>query len=207
MEAAVAAARAQGWTRGSFWSDLQGHLGDAARLTGDDTAAVAAYKESRATGSASSFMWAWSSWRLGLVLEDVDALGDAAGGFRALGLTAMWARALGARGALLLRSGQDLSGLQCFAGILEAYYGLHDMTVGPAVTVAGAQLQRYSAQREGRPIADDDPMFPALGPMPYDLVITTAAPRAGPVVAGSPAGCRGPPRPNHVLPTRRDTTS
>jgi hypothetical protein len=183
LEVAVAIARAQGWTRGLFWSDLQGYVGDAARLTGDDTAAVAAYKESRATGSASSFMSTWSSWRLGLVREDIGALDDAATGFRTQELTGMWARAVGARGALLLASGQDLAGLQCFASILEAYYGLQDMTVGPAVTVACAQLQRYSAQRAGRPIADEDSVFPALGPMPYDFVVATAMPRAGPLAA------------------------
>jgi len=183
LEAAMAVARAQEWTRGAFWSDLQGHLGDAARLAGDDTVAVAAYTESRAAGNASSFMWVWSSWRLGLLREDVDALADAARGFGTLGLTAMWARALGARGAILLRSGHELSGLQCFTDILEAHYGRRDMSAGPATTVALAQLARHRAQRESRPIADDDPMFPVLGPTSYDLVTGAAAPRAGPVVA------------------------
>lgn len=183
LEAAVAVARAQGWIRGAFWSDMQGHLGDAARLAGDDTAAVAAYTESRAAGNASSFRWAWSSWRLGLLRDDVGALADAARGFGALGLTAMWARAVGARGALLLKSGQELSGLQCFADVLEAHYGRRDMSTGPAATVALAHLARHYAQREGRPIADETSEFPTLRSAPYDLVLAAASPRAGAVAA------------------------
>ena len=184
LERAVAVARAQGWARGALWSDLQAHLGDAAHLVGDDAVAVAAYNESRAKGNASSFMWIWASWRLGLIRDDIVALGDAADGFSALGLTEMWARALGARGALLLKGGQDLSGLQCFAPIFEAYYVRHDATVGPAVMVAGAHLQRYGALRQGRPLAEDeDQRLPALGPMPYNSIPATTAPRAGPVVA------------------------
>jgi hypothetical protein len=183
LEAAVAVARARGWTRGAFWSDIQGHLGDAARLVGDDTAAGAAYTESRAAGNASSFMWAWSSWRLGLLRDDVAALADAARGFVALKLTAMWARAVGARGALLLKSGQELSGLHCFADVLEAHYGRRDMSTGPAATVALAHLARHYAQREGAPIADDDSAFPRLTSAPYDFIRAAASPQAGAVLA------------------------
>jgi len=183
LEAAVAVARAEGWTRGPFWSDLQGHLGDAARLAGDDTAAVAAYTQSRAAGNASSFMWGWSSWRLGLLRDNAGALADAARGFRALGLTAMWARAVGARGAILLTSADELSGLQCFAEVLEAHYGRRDMSTGPAATVALAHLARHYARREGAPIADDVSEFPTLRSAPYDLVLAAASPQAGPLLA------------------------
>jgi hypothetical protein len=108
----------------------------------------------------------WASWRLGLMWEDSVVLGHAVDGFRALGLSEMWARALGARAALLLKGGQDLSGLQCFASIFEAYYVRRDVACGPAAMVAGAHLQRYSALREGRPIADEDQRFPALDRCP-----------------------------------------
>ncbi len=181
--AAVEIAVAEGWNTGGFWSELQGHLGDAAEVTGDYVTAGAAYASSRSAGDEASFMWAWSSWRLGLLSEDVDALGDAARGFRASGSNDMWARALGARGAVLLKRGEQSSGIQCLAGVLEAYHIHHDIAAGPAATVAQAQLWRYQASREGRQVAEDNSLFPVLGAEPYERIIPTATPAAGPVVA------------------------
>jgi hypothetical protein len=183
LAGAVAIAREQGWTGGLFWSDLQGHFGDAARMAGDDAAAVTAYEECRAASTASTFMWAWSSWRLGLFREDVDALNDAATAFRMLELNGMWARALGARGAVFLKAGQDVLGIQCMATIVEAYYGGHDETVAPAAAVVGAQLQQYADRRRGGARGAGEPRLGELGPLSYDAVDATVTPPAGPVVA------------------------
>ena len=98
-------ARKRSWATGPAWGEVQGHLGEAAYLAGDDPAAIAPYTEARAESGPTSHMRPWSAWRLGLLREDVPALTEAVEGFRSLGMTATWARALGARGAVRLKAG------------------------------------------------------------------------------------------------------
>src|SRR5262249_18168774 len=97
--------------------------------------------------------------------------------------TATWARALGARGAVRLKGGQNTEGLADLAEVLDAYYRDGDLAVAPAATVAQAHLARYEAGQAGSPKSDDDPAFPTFGAEAYGRASSTWVPRAGPIAA------------------------
>ena len=54
-------------------------------------------------------------------------------------MTATWARALGARGAVRLKAGHIAEGLADLAEVLETYHRDGDSAVAPAAAVAQAQ--------------------------------------------------------------------
>ncbi len=168
---------------GNFWARLQLSKADAAYKGGTDDVAEAAYAASVEAASPRSFEHGWSSWRIGLLLQDEQALAQAAEAFREMELYEFWARAVGARGALLIKSDMRSEGLRCFAELVERYYIGKEDVIGPGVAVAQSHVMRLKAELECRPISETDERFPAFTAGVYEIVLPTARPRAGPIVS------------------------
>ncbi len=181
VEQAIARASAQDLGTGDFWARLQLVKGDVYYLLQDLGNAAHAYAEGASASSPLSFEHAWCSWRSGALGEDPDACRDAARAFGHLGLHESWARALGAHGALLIKSGRMAEGLRSLEELLEAYFVKREALAGPALAVAQAHIVRLGAELEGRSVPDAD--FPGFGADAYERVLSSAQPRSGPAVA------------------------
>jgi tetratricopeptide (TPR) repeat protein len=181
VDQAIASAINQNLGTGHFWARLQLLKGDIYYLLQDLESAARAYAEGASASSPLSFERAWCSWRSGALREDADACRDAARAFRHLGFLEFWARALGARSALLMKGGHRVEGLRLFEELLEAYFVRREALAGPALAIAQAHMVRLSAEVEGRSVPDAG--FPGFGADPYERVLSSAQPRSGPALS------------------------
>ena len=180
---ALELAKQHGLTDMDLWALLHQVKGDAAYQTENNQFAEEAYGEALKSSQPGSFEYGWACWRLGLIKNDEKMLGKGAVSFQRLKYRDMWARALGARGALLIQAGKQSEGLHCFQSLVDSYFIEKEELVGPAVTIAQAHLSRLKNSLEGHPIPETELNFPQYGADIYSTVLDSARPRVGPVVA------------------------
>lgn len=173
----------EGIESGAIWAKLHQIKADAAYIDKDDSLAGVEYKESLKTAAEGSFEKAWASWRIGLINNDEKMLESAALTFRGVSNREYWARATGARGALLISNGNSLNGIRCFEQLFDAYFFEKIDVAGPATTVAVAHLARRLGELRGNPIPASDTSHPEISPGIYTTVLDIARPRIGPITA------------------------
>ncbi|MGH7180800.1 MAG: hypothetical protein ACREJN_02350, partial [Nitrospiraceae bacterium] len=157
--------------------------GDAAYQIPNYQVAEYAYAESLEATSEGSFDEAWSSWRLGQLRNDEHLLSRSAIAFHGLKHFEYWARAWGARGALLVGMSCETEGIDCWADLLEAYYEGGQKEAGPATTVAITHMTRFKMDRTGEVLVEGALNYPNIEPSMYSRVLDTASPVAGPLGA------------------------
>ena len=156
--------------------------GDAAYKLNDEQLAVEAYQRALSAAPEGSFEGAWASWRLGTLTSDERSLSRAAAGFKSLGFDEMSARAIGAQGALLVKTGLRGDGLSCFASLVSAFYEAKSAKSGPAVTVALAHITRLRCELTEESLPSEGE-FPAFETSPYETVISEGRPKASAAMA------------------------
>lgn len=180
---AIRIAERNQYTGNGAWTVLHVVKGDAAYQEGNNQLAEEAYEEALTNSQHESFEYGWSSWRLGLIRNDEEKFKQAATAFQGLSYSEMWARATGARGALLVKSGYLPEGIQCFHELIESYFIQKEERTGPAVTIAFSHLFRLQQSLAGNPIPDSEISHPQFIASLYAEVLDSARPNAGVVVA------------------------
>jgi hypothetical protein len=183
IEQAMNAARELGVSNAKCWSHLYQVRGDAAYQLEDKPFAEESYRQGLEYSQPSSFDRAWASWRLGLLKNDEQMFDRAAAEFKVKGHIEYWARAWGARGALLIRSGKSYEGVRCLHELLAAYFVSAEDAAGPATTLALSHLSRLKSEMGGEPMDSTNLQFPEIKASLYETVLDSARPLSGPILA------------------------
>jgi len=183
IEQAMNAARELGVSNAKCWSHLYQVRGDAAYQLEDKPLAEESYRQGLEYSQPSSFDRAWASWRLGLLKNDEQMFDKASAEFKVKGHIEYWARAWGARGALLIRSGKSYEGVRCLHELLAAYFVSAEDAAGPATTLALSHLSRLKSEMGGEPMDSTNLQFPEIKASLYETVLDSARPLSGPILA------------------------
>ncbi len=105
VASALETLRSLGYSNEWDSAKLEISRGDAAYKLENQELAIQAYRNAVAAAPGDSFESSWGSWRLGTLSGNEQLLSNATAVFKSLGFDEMSARAVGARGALLVRSG------------------------------------------------------------------------------------------------------
>ncbi len=182
IERSLQIAHDLGIEQGSDIARIQLAKGDAAFRLHNADLAQDAYARALKAAAEQSFELAWSSWRLGILRQDSELLLRSAVAFKVTEFVEMWGRAIGAGGALLIRSGRKLEGLRLLASVVDAYFVEGLEGTGAAATLALAHVTRLQAEAEGRELEKKEE-FPPFDTSGYENVIADALPRSGPTLA------------------------
>lgn len=183
IERAMDAARGLGVTNARCWSHLYQVRGDGAYQLEDKPLSEESYSLGLKYSQPSSFDRAWASWRLGLLKNEEQMFDKAAAEFKSKGHIEYWARSLGARGALLIRSGKMYEGVRCLHDLITAYFVSGEDAAGPATTLALSHLSRLKSELEGEPLDSANLQFPEIKSSLYETVLESARPLSGPILA------------------------